>query len=87
MTVLEEKLVAESVRKIPILYDVLQVALENVAKQIKPHSGMYYSIEYSFICLMFSLVRVTLLYGCSFLGFFRLNINYRSILSAERFLK
>ena len=26
-----------------------------------------------------------LLYGCSFLGFFRLGINYRSIVSAERF--
>ena len=25
-----------------------------------------------------------LLYGCSFLGFFRLGINYRSIVSAER---
>lgn len=33
---------------------------------------------------MFSLVRIMLLYGCSFLGFFRLGISYRSIVSAER---
>ena len=45
---------------------------------------MYCSSEYSFICLVFSLVSIMLLYGCSFLGFFRLAITYRSIVSAER---
>ena len=44
---------------------------------------MYSSSEYSFICLMFSLVRIMLLYGCSFLGFFRLSINYRGVVSGS----
>ena len=35
---------------------------------------MYCGSEYSFICLVFSLVRIMLLYGCCFLGFFRLAI-------------
>ena len=65
-----------------------RLAWEDVAKQIKLQTGMYCSSEYSFICLVFSLVRIMLLYGCSFLGFFRLAINYRSIflviVSAER---
>ena len=44
---------------------------------------MYSNSEYSFICLVFSLVRIMLLYGCSFLGFFRSSINYRGVVSAE----
>ena len=46
---------------------------------------MYSSSEYSLICLMFSLVRIMLLYGCSFLGFFRLSFNYRGVKSAETY--
>ena len=49
----------------------------------KLQTGIYCSSEYSFICLVFSLVRIMLLYGCSFLRFFRLAIYYRSIVSAE----
>ena len=44
---------------------------------------MYSSSEYSFICLMFSLVRIMPLYGCNFLGFFRLSINYRGVESGS----
>ena len=94
MTALKEKL-AEAVRQFPVLYDKscrdfkdnskkAGLAWEDVAKQIKLQTGMYCSSEYSFICLMFSLVRTMLLYGCSFLGFFRLTINYCSIVSAWR---
>ena len=46
-------------------------------------AGMYSSSEYSFICLMFSLVGIMLFYGCSFLGYFRLSINYRGVVSVE----
>ena len=35
------------------------------------------------ICLMFSLVRIMLLFGCSFLGFLRLSINYRGVVSGS----
>ena len=94
---LEEKL-AEAIRQYPqVLYDKSckdfkdnnkkKLAWEDVAKQVGLQTGMYCSSEYSFICLMFSLVRIMLLYGCSFLGFFRLGISYRSILSAERLSK
>ena len=61
-----------------------RLAWEDVAKQVALQTSIYCSSEYSFICLMFSLVRIMLLYGCSFLRFFRLGINYRSIVSAER---
>ena len=44
---------------------------------------MYSSSEYSFIYSMFTLVRIMLLYDCSFLGFFRLSTNYRGVVSAE----
>ena len=44
---------------------------------------MYSSSEYSFICLIFSLVKIMLLYGCSFLGFLRLSINYRGVMSGS----
>ena len=95
MAVLEEKL-AEAVRQFPFLYDKSyrnfkdnskkRLAWEDVTKQVGLQTGMYCSSEYIFICLMFSLVRIMLLYGCSFLGFFRLGISYRSIVSAERFV-
>ena len=62
MAALEEKL-AEAVRQFPILYDKScrdfkdnnkkRVAWEDVAKQVGLQTGMYYSIEYSFICLIF----------------------------------
>ena len=87
MAALEEKL-AEAVRQYPVLYDKSckefkdnkkkKLAWEDVAKQVGLQTGMYCSSEYSFICLMFSLVRIMLLYGCSFLGFFRLGISYRN---------
>ena len=93
MAALEEKL-AEAVRQYPVLYDKSckefkdnkkkKLAWEDVAKQVGLQTGMYCSSEYSFICLMFSLVRIMLLYGCIFLGFFRLGISYRNIVSAER---
>jgi len=79
---LEEKL-AGTVRQFPVVYDkslqILQglqrLALEDVAKQVALQTGLHCSIACSFICLMFSLVRIMLLYGCSFLGFFCLGIN------------
>ena len=93
MTALKENL-AEAVRQFPVLYDKScrdfednskkGLAWEDVAKQIKLQTGMYCSSEYSSICLLFSLVRTMLLYGCSFLVFFRLAINYYSIVSAWR---
>lgn len=62
MAALEEKL-AEAVRQFPVLYDKScrdfkdnnnkRVAWEDVAKQVGLQTGMYYSIEYSFICLIF----------------------------------
>ena len=83
MTALEEKL-AEAVRQVPVLYDKScrdfedkskkRLARENVAKQIKLQTGMYCSSEYSFICLMFSLVRIMLLYSSRFTRFFRVVI-------------
>ena len=89
----EDKL-TEAVRQFPVLYDKScrdfkdnskkRLAWENAAKQIKLQTSMYCRSEYSFICLAFSLVRIMLLYGCSFFRFFRLDINYRSIVSAER---
>ena len=91
MAALEEKL-TEAVRQFPVLYDKSckdfkekqkRLAWDDVAKQVGLQTGMYSSSEYSFICLMFSLVRIMLLYGCSFLGFFRLSINYRGVVSAE----
>ena len=92
MAALEEKL-AEAVRQFPVLYDKSckdfkdnnkkRLAWDDVAKQVGLQTGMYSSSEYSFICLMFSFVRIMLLYDCSFLGFFRLSINYRGVVSAE----
>ena len=62
MAALEEKL-AEAVRQFPVLYDKScrdfkdnnkkRVAWEDVAKQVGLQTGMYYSIEYSFICFIF----------------------------------
>ena len=62
MAALEEKL-AEAVRQFPVLYNKScrdfkdnnkkRVAWEDVAKQVGLQTGMYYSIEYSFICLIF----------------------------------
>ena len=60
-----------------------RLAWDDVAKQVGLQTGMYSSSEYSFICLMFLLVRIMLSYDCSFLGFFRLSINYRGAVSAE----
>ena len=79
MAALEEKL-AEAVRQFPVLYNkscrdlkdnskLKRLAWDDVAKQVGLQTGMYSSSEYSFIYLMFSLVRIMLLYGCSFLGF------------------
>ena len=92
MAALEEKL-AEAVRQFPVLYDKSckdfkdnnkkRLAWDDVAKQVGLQTGMYSSSGYSFICLMFSLVRIMLLYGCSFLGFFRLSINYRGVVSGS----
>ena len=80
-----------AVRQYPVLYDKSckdfkdnnkkKLAWEDVAKQVGLQTGMYCSSEYSFISLMFSLVKIMLLYGC---GFFRLGISYRSIVSAEK---
>ena len=88
----EEKL-AEAVRQFPVLYNKScrdfndnskkRLAWDDVAKQVGRQTSTYSSSEYSFICLMFSLVRIMLLYGCSFLGFFCLSINYRGVVSAE----
>ena len=55
-----------------------RLAWEDVAKQVGLQTGMYCSSEYSFICLMFSLVIIMLLHGRSFLGFFRLGISSSS---------
>ena len=90
MAALEKKL-AETVRQFPVLYDKSwrdfkdnskkkkkRLAWEDVAKQVGLQTGMYCSSEYSFICLMFSLVSIMLLHGCSFLGFFRLGISSSS---------
>lgn len=62
MAALEEKL-AEAVRQFPALYDKScrdfkhnnqkRVAWEDVAKQAGLQTGIYYSIEYNFICLIF----------------------------------
>ena len=94
MPALEEKL-AEAVRQLPVLYDKScrdfkdnskkRLAWDDVAKQVGLQTGMYSSSEYmySFICSMFSLVRIMQLYGCSFLGFFRLSINYRGVVSGS----
>ena len=92
MAALEEKL-AEAVRQLPVLYDKScrdfkdnskkRLSRDDVAKQVGLQTGMYSSSEYSFICSMFSLVRIMQLYGCSFLGFFRLSINYRGVVSGS----
>ena len=92
MAALGEKL-AEAVRQLPVLYDKScrdfkdndkkRLAWDDVAKQVGLQTDMYSSNEYSFICLMFSLVRIMLLYGCSFLGVFRLSINYRGVVSGS----
>ena len=70
MAALEEKL-AEAVRQFPVLYDKSckdfkdnskkRLAWDDVAKQVGLQTGMYSSSEYSFICLMFPLVRIMLL--------------------------
>ena len=93
MAALEEKL-AEAVRQFLVLYDKScrdfkdnsekRLAWDDVAKQVGLQTGTYSSSEYSFICLMFSLDRITLLYGCSFLGFYGLSINCRGVVSAEK---
>ena len=91
MAALEKKL-TETVRQFPVLYDKSwwdfkdnskkkkkRLAWEDVAKQVGLQTGMSdCSSEYSFICLMFSLVNIMLLHGCSFLGFFRLGISSSS---------
>ena len=69
MAALEGK-VAEAVRQFPVLYDKScryfkdnskeRLAWDDVAKQVGLQIGMYSSSEYSFICLMFSLVRIML---------------------------
>jgi len=74
MAALEEKL-AEAVRHLSVLYDKScrdfkdnskkRLAWEDVAKQVGLQTGMHCSSAYSFICFMFSLVRIILLYGCS----------------------
>ena len=71
---------AEAVRQFLVLYDKSRrdfkdnskkrLAWDDVAKQVRLQTSMYSSSEYSFTCSMFSLVRVMLLYGSSFLGFF-----------------
>ena len=78
MAALEEKL-AGAVRQFPVFYDKScrdckgnskkRLAWDDVVKEVGLQTGMYSSSENSFICLMFSLVRIMLLYGCSFLGF------------------
>ena len=92
MAGLEEKL-AEAVRQFPALYDKScrdfkdnkkkRLAWDDVDKEVGLQTGMYSSSEYSFICLMFSLVRIMLLYCCSFLGFFRSSMNYRGVVSGS----
>ena len=67
MAALKEKLV-EAVRQFPVLYDKScmdfkdnsekSLACDDVAKQVGLQTGIYSSSEYSFICLMFSLVRI-----------------------------
>ena len=69
MAALEEKL-AEVVKQFLVLYDKScrdfkdntkkRLAWDDVAKHVGLQSGMYSSSEYSFICLMFSLVRIML---------------------------
>ena len=78
MAALEEKL-AEVVKQFLVLYDKScrdfkdnskkRLTWDKVANQVGLQTGMDSSSEYSFICLMFSLVRIMLLSGCSFLGF------------------
>ena len=73
-------IMAEAVRQFLVLYDKSRrdfkdnskkrLAWDDVAKQVRLQTSMYSSSEYSFTCSMFSLVRVMLLYGSSFLGFF-----------------
>ena len=92
MAALEEKL-AEAVRQFLVLYDKScrdfkdnsekRLAWDDVAKQVGLQTGTYSSSEYSFICSMFSLARIMLLYGFSFLGFFRLSMNYRGVVSGS----
>ena len=85
MAALEEKL-AEAVRQSCRDFkddSRKRLAWDDVAKQVGPQTGMYSSSEYSFICLMFSLVRIMLLHGCSFLEVFRLSINYRGVVSGS----
>ena len=70
MATLEGKL-AEAVRQFPVLYDKScrdfkdnskkkRLAWDDVAKRVGLQTGMYSSSEYSFICLIFSLVRIML---------------------------
>ena len=69
MATLEEKL-AKAVRQFPVPYDKScrdfkdnsrkRLAWDDVAKQVGLQTGMYSSSEYSFICLIFSLVRIML---------------------------
>ena len=88
MAALKKKL-TETMRQFPVLYDKSwrdfkdnsrkkRLAWEDVAKQVGLQTGMCCSSEYSFICLMFSLVSIMLLHGCSFLVFFRLGISSSS---------
>ena len=84
MAALEKKL-AEAVRQFPVLYEKScrdfkdnskkGLVWDDVAKQVGLQTGMYSSSENSFICSMLSLVRIMVLYDCSFHGFFRLSIN------------
>ena len=69
MAALEEEL-AEAVRQFPVLYDKScrdfkdnskkRLAWDDIAKQVGLQTDMYSSNEYSFICLMFSLVKIML---------------------------
>ena len=94
MAALEEKL-AEAVRQFPVLYDKFfryfkenskkRLAWDDVAKQVGPQARpvCIAVVNTVSVCLMFSLVRIMLLYGCSFLRVFRLSINYRGAVSGS----
>ena len=86
--------VAEAVRQFPALYDTScrdfidnsekRLAWDDNAKQVGLQTGMYSSSEYSFIRLMFLFnSQDHAVVGCSFLGFFRLSINYRGVVSGS----
>ena len=53
-----------------------RLAWEEVAKQINLQTSMYCSSAYSFICLVFLLVRIMPMSGGSFLGFSFVSFGY-----------